>query len=207
VLVLIAWQPVAAGARSQSWSGSHAAVGRAASAAQDDWPDFVGFTRFPELLAWLHNLPETFQKFVEDEERQQLGRKLGTLADAFGRVNNECIKLAILVERRRTRERDLNKAFDVLIARILDLRGAVYGLARDLSDEAGEDGGLLAAGLALVAVHRANVTEVARKQAFGGDRAEAAMRLHEAAGLSEKAQKMIIGFVPLLTKQDETRKR
>jgi hypothetical protein len=163
-------------------------------------PDLVGFDALSRLLDWLRKMPAAFDSFVTSEKRQQLGRTMETLADAFGRVNQECIALARLVDRSDSFAEQLDKPFDVLVKSIVALRGAVLGLATDLGTEAGEKGRDLAFELARMTMHRADVTEEARKQVLGGERGEAAKKLRHASELAEQAQKLAIGFMQDLKK-------
>jgi hypothetical protein len=162
--------------------------------------DFVGFDAFAKILEWLRTIPAAFDSFVTTEKRSQLGRTMRTLADAFGRVNQECISLARLVDRSDSRAEHLEKPFDALVKSIVALRKAVLGLASDLGSEVGERGSDLAFQLAKMTEHRANVTEEARKQVLGGERGNASKKLRHASELAEEAQKLAIGFIQDLKK-------
>ena len=114
--------------------------------------------------------------------------------------NEDCLTLARLVNQSTAREEDLHKAFDALVKSIVALRSAVLKLASDLGAETGEEGRDLGFELAKITMNRADVTEEARKQVFGGERTEAVKKLRHASELAEQAQKLVIGFIPALKK-------
>jgi hypothetical protein len=162
--------------------------------------DFVGLDALSKLLVWLRRVPAVFDNFVTSEKRQQLSRGMITLANAFAKVNQDCVTLARLVDQSSTREEHLHKPFDTLLKSIVALRSAVLELASDLGAEASKQGRELAFELAKITMNRADVTEEARKQVFGGERAEAVKKLRHASELAEQAQKLVIGFMPALQK-------
>jgi hypothetical protein len=160
--------------------------------------DLVGFAAFGDLVTWLQKLPAQFDRFVSSQKRDQLHRRFQSLADAFGKVNNDCVTLALLTSRDTTPRDQLHAEFERLFKSIVGLRATMLDLAKDLGEAVGDEGRDLAFLLATRTMMRANMTEEARQQVFGGDRGEAAKKLHQAAQLAEEAQKTVIGFLPQL---------
>jgi hypothetical protein len=160
--------------------------------------DLVGFAAFGDLVAWLQKVPAQFDRFVSNQKRDQLHRRFLSLADAFGKVNNDCVNLALLTARDTIPRDQLHEEFERLFKSIVGLRAAMLALAKDLGEAVGDEGRDLAFQLATRTMMRANMTEEARQQVFGGDRGEAAKKLHQAAQLAEEAQKTVIGFLPQL---------
>lgn len=158
--------------------------------------DLVGFAAFGDLIAWLQKLPAHFDRFVSSQKRDQLHRRFLVVADAFGKVNVDCVNLALLARRDTTPTDQMNAEFERLLETIVGLREAMLELATDLGEEIGDEGGDLAFPLVTLTMMRANMTEKARQQVFGGNRVNAAKKLDQAAQLAEKAQKTVIGFLP-----------
>lgn len=170
----------------------------ARSAPRRPSDDLVGFAAFGDLITWLQKLPAHFDRFVSSQKRDQLHRRFLSLADAFSKVNNDCVNLALLVGRDTTSRDQLNAEFERLFKNIVGLRAAMLELAKDLGEEVGDEGRDLAFQLATRTMMRADMTEEARRQVFGDNRGEAAKKLHQAAQLAEEAQKAVIGFLPQL---------
>lgn len=160
--------------------------------------DLVGLSAFGDLIAWLEKLPKHFDSFVSSQKREQLHRRFLRLSDAFGKVNNECVTLALLTKQDRVPDEQLYRKFDGLQESIIALRLAMLELAKDLDEEVGNEGRDLAFQLSTVTMMRANMTMEARQQVLGGNRKDAAIRLYKAAQLAERAQKTILSFLPHL---------
>jgi hypothetical protein len=163
--------------------------------------DLIGKDALPKLLSWLANLTAVFDRFGEEEKRAQLGRKLTGVASAFAKVNNECVKIAIMLEAaRRRNDTEILDSFDRRITSIIDSRGAT--LALGTSRRSGVQGWRLARpGSRNSPGSLQTSPSEAREQLLGKRQSEAPKRWLAASELARRTQQIVNELIPFLNKQ------